>query len=249
MAQSARRATGAIGLIAVIVIASVFGAYVFASLKNPKNPITQTGPDYLPVNPSTLNQTAFVINETSGLETILSLNATSLPSGQWVSISIIENNTLTRAVNVSASQDWRPTRLSLNACSENYPIGVGVYEGYYTMENISGASEANMIHFIHPGVYNCPAIFFISSYVFEPSSDLAYNSNFLCTGNQSSSCLIPMSGTIDLNGSWSGGDQFGNGAVDNALVPGIYTVIGANEWGDTVLLYFIVSSNPSATAR
>ncbi len=227
------------GFITIIIITSIFGVYLFVALGNSLSNYDQ--PFYLAIDSTTFNPTAAQVSTSTGLETSLTLNATSILPGQWISLTISESNSMKTTNNVSASNSWPIQYLSLGACSENYPVGIGIFEGYYTLANVTSISEAQMVHFIHPGTYSCPEIFHIDSYVFQPSGNLVNYSN-LCTGPGSPGCLIPMTGTIQLNGSWSGGDQFGKGAIDNILNPGIYTVVGADEWGQIVLLHFAVTN-------
>ncbi len=84
-----------------------------------------------------------------------------------------------------------------------------------------------------PGVYACPAMFIVNGYSFQPLSDNA-SLGTLSTG----AVTIPMSSLVNTNGSWTGRMV---GSTFNEFQPGVFTVVGGDEWGDVAIVHFSVS--------
>jgi hypothetical protein len=216
---------------------ALFGIYLSLALTNIS--ANQGNRIYFAADPTTFTKFHSQSNSTGGLETSLSLNTTYLYPGQWISINISENNTRDSVTNITLSHDWPIKYHSLGPCSEFSSIGIAVFAGYYTQSNVTAAGASSLVSFINPGqIYNCPAIFSANSYSFEPLSNLVNISN-ACVGSNAPGCLIPMEGTVQLNGSWT---RNGASATESALTPGIYTVVGSDEWGELVILHFAVTN-------
>jgi hypothetical protein len=138
---------------------------------------------------------------------------------------------------------WANRDLSLGPCgSLNRPIGYAIYSGKYSSDQIL-RQKPTPVSLCHPGVYNCPAIFNVGGYLFLPSSDVAtvFSS---AIDNQTSSAIFTdsMSGSGSFSGGWTmGSDVFGTGAQFSSFQPGVYTIVGGDEWGDIALLYFTVT--------
>jgi hypothetical protein len=119
-------------------------------------------------------------------------------------------------------------------------VGVAIFKGYYTSLNITGATPLKLYD---PGaIYHCPAILAsITAYEFQPSSNVAsiYGS---CDPNP---CItdIKMNPSLTAKGYWSG-----NPAEFNSFDPGVYTVVGGDEWGAQATLYFVVYQTPPTYA-
>ena len=115
---------------------------------------------------------ADVSNFTIGLQLRLSLNSTALQSGQGVGVNITESNILNLTNNVTASHAWKVSGLALGPCGTgNDPMGVGIFQGYYTESNISSASPLSIYQ---PGEYACPMFLAnIAAYTFQSLSNSA----------------------------------------------------------------------------
>jgi hypothetical protein len=177
-----------------------------------------------------------VVRSTSGLNLSLSLGSTLVSPGQAVSIGIDEWNTLSTENTVPSASNWPLQGLTLGPCGTlNLPIGIEIAQGFYTSSNISSAQPLRLSA---PGVYFCPAMFSISSYAFEPSSDAAGVAG-LCGSNQ---CFKEnISSTTSNAGYWTPASTFSN------FTAGEYTVVGGDEWGALAILHFTVVEENSTT--
>jgi hypothetical protein len=175
----------------------------------------------------------------NGLSLSLSLNSTTLQPGQEISVLIDEQNTLTTVNNVSASNGWPLKGLSLGPCGTvNYPIGVAIFQGYYTSSNVSSATPLQLYK---PGIYYCPMILsYISGYVFQPSSDIA---GVLSDSDPTPQLTNKMTSEITVTGYWLNGQE----ATLSNFTPGVYTVVGEDEWGALAVLHFVVQGNDEST--
>ncbi len=221
--------------ISIAVLLAAFGIYLSFALAN----VSRSEGIYFAADPTTFTKFQANSNSSTGLETSLSLNTTYLYPSQWISIGISENNTRNSVNNITSSNDWRIKYHSLWPCPRFPSIGIAVFSGYYTESNVTNAGAANLVNFVNPEIiYACPVIFSGNSYSFEPLSNLVNVSNF-CAPSNTIGCMIPMEGAVQLNGSWSEG---GASATESALSPGIYTVVGSDEWGGLVILHFAVTN-------
>ncbi|MGA2573233.1 MAG: hypothetical protein ABSF36_03355 [Candidatus Methanomethylicaceae archaeon] len=167
----------------------------------------------------------------SGLNLSIALNRASIMPGQGIEVTISETNTLGTANTVSVASDWQFSPLSDSPCGVgSYPMGIAICQGYYTASDISSA-EALWVYSY--GVYACPMLEqLIASYTFQPLSNMAS----INSGPPfNSSYTQPINATLSANGYW------GMTAKDfHSFSPGIYTVVGGDEWGQLVLLHFLV---------
>lgn len=78
----------------------------------------------------------------------------------------------------------------------------------------------------------------ITAYDFQPSSNIAsiYGS---CDPNP---CLadVKMNSEVEVKGYWTGSSN----ATYSDFNPGVYTVVGGDEWGALTILYFTVATTP-----
>ncbi len=224
-----------LAFIPIAITGLIFGGYLVGALSI----TTSTTSITTGINYPTFVQSNETKNSGLGLELSLSLNSTLFAQGQEISINITEYNTLQSNNTLAREDNWSVSGLSLGPCSGNLPIGFEVFPGYYSTSNITQAPASQAIRLYQPGVYSCPALFFVNSYAFQPNSDIA-SIGYQCTP---APCYSPItiSGSIAFNGSWSGGDENGGGAVHNPLGTGFYTVVGGDEWGQLILLHFVVT--------
>jgi hypothetical protein len=185
------------------------------------------------------SQSISMTNEPIGLNLRVAMNTTSIQSGQSIDVIISETNTLNTTNTVNVSDQWQLSSLSfsLGPCGNlGYPIGIVIFKGYHTYSNISTAESLDLYQ---PGTYFCPAGFFATSFSFQPLSNMASVNE---APNSSSS--LPMTSEVTASGYWTDNyplDYTGVNATFSNFQPGIYTVVGGDEWGQLVLLHFIVS--------
>ncbi|MGA2665903.1 MAG: hypothetical protein ABSF83_13265 [Nitrososphaerales archaeon] len=176
------------------------------------------------------SSTAYSSGSGDGLQVRLSVNATVVRPGQPFTITASEFNELATTSNVSAADGWAAQGLELGPCGHSYgpdqgPLGVAVYQGRYTVANVSQAQPLGIY-----GSATCPQYMrLMTGFLFEPMSDLAY--------------VLPSFGDspTPISGSVTVGLQYANYAGGRPLSPGTYSVVGGDEWGDLVFLYVTVT--------
>ncbi len=210
---------------------SIFGAYVALAFQS--NPLVSQP---LPISVSSLNKTASVSSTVSGLELSLSLNSVQLQRGQSIGATVTIFNSPGTVNNVSAAANWPIKGLTTGACGTlNDPVGFALFQGYYTLQNISSAGTP--LELYYPGVYNCPATFNVKYYLFQPHS---YSATIGVTPSFGPQTPYPITASVGANGSWTGSAVNGQSAGHHLFTPGIYTVVAGDEWGDILILYFVV---------
>ena len=79
----------------------------------------------------------------SGLVLNLSINSSSIAQGHSVEVHISETNSLSSMNNVTASQNWG-TNFSLGRCSADYPFGITLFKGHYTLQNFMQGERVSL---------------------------------------------------------------------------------------------------------
>ncbi len=163
----------------------------------------------------------------SGLSFKLRTNTTTLRAGQGVSINIAMINTLSRDINVTAANRWPIMGLIDNACGTLfYPMGIGVAKGNYQLNNVSSATLLDMCE-SGPGA-GPGGPYPVLYYLFKSGSSYANVSGYRT--------LLAINATVQISGYWVGS----TGQTKNNFDSGMYTVIAGDEWGDLVVLHFVV---------
>jgi hypothetical protein len=177
---------------------------------------------------------AAVIQSAHGLSLSLSLDSTTYYTGNGISIIVNETNMLSKTNKVAITEKWPVSGLSVGPCGTyDYPFGVAIFQGDYTAANILSATPLDLYDPILR--HSCPLILSdISSYVFQPSSDIAdifqnSESTAALTGEEMNSDVQPI-----IMGYW-------NGSTLTDFEPGMYTAVAGDEWGALVVLHFTVS--------
>jgi hypothetical protein len=185
------------------------------------------------------------VNSTSttsinGLRLSLSLDSTTYQPGQSVAITIDETNMLPSTNSVPASDKWPLSALGVGPCGPmNYPFGIAIFQGNYTSSDILSATPLKLYN--PTAMYNCPAILSgISAYEFQPSSDTAA---IFQNSSSSPAMTESMNSEVQSTGYWvaSPSETLTN------FAPGIYTVVGGDEWGTLVVANFMVSATSFTT--
>jgi hypothetical protein len=229
-------------------------------------PITQTITSSSTIF-STPDQVSYV-NATSGLMLQLSLNSTDIDQitpNDWTSILVFisEYNTRGTTNNITAANDWRMQGLSLGQC-QNGPIGLGIFPGYYVLNNISAAGKSLSLF---PPIF-CPTFTLPQAvapfYVFAPQSaeaevQGAYSTQYDHSGNTTETFtdltynLESITSSVTLN-SYCCREIVGGqncGCYTYGYIPfqiGTYTIAGGDEWGDIVVTHFSVVTASLATS-
>ena len=178
-----------------------------------------------------LGNTALVLNSTDGLG--LSLQVEPSLNGNYT-ITVRESNLLNSVNNVTEADEWKYTQDSLSPCGPDLstnPVEFAVVQGHYGQNNYTSSKA---LPFYNTGVdYLCGGTEILGgppAYAFQPLSDA-----FSFPSGSAQPSYGAASVTITTSGYWTGG-QNGVAAVSIPFPPGAYTVIGADEWGDVVLL-------------
>ena len=250
MIATDERIVWAVALTAIIVVALGIGLYptgmTFFHQQTSNGGITKF--DNSPV-------TAEITNHTSGLELRLMINTSFLDPGRGISVNITEFDTLATTVNLSRFYhgshvsntrlgSWPVAGLGLGVCyvegMSNFPMGLGVVRGYYDSSNVSSIAPGDLLALHQPYYgqqYGCNLLSF-TYFSFQPQSDVFFFN--ACT--PISSCSNRAYWNDSFRGSWVPANGTGNATMFQSLTPGVYTVIGGDQWGDVVTLHFVVGS-------
>jgi hypothetical protein len=222
----------ALGLIlGILFFASVNLDWAFYSNNNYR-PLNQDNYDNTPSN---FPSTTYTIDSVHNLNLSMSLDNTTIMYGQMVGVSLDLWNTLNTTNTVNPSSNWS-FPLTQHPCPLQYPMDYSIFKGYYTADNISSASP---VPYIRPeyGAHSCFATFYVSSYVFSPNSDNALlndSGSFLPEQIKYGSYALGYWGYYWLGMFFPNDDPLQN------LPPGVYTVVGGDEWEQLLILHFKV---------
>jgi hypothetical protein len=232
-------------LISIVVIGVTAGVLSYVSLSSHEQQITSI------FDSQTNDKTT---DSALGLSLGLSLNSTIIQSGQTINVSAFVQNILSRSNNVTRASNWF---LPNSEVRDNYScpssLQVQVFSGYYVLSNISSAGaplQTDKPVFPPP---ECPTMQF-NSYIFFPSNDVValesgYNTtigdHLQLAGYYDSASLQAFSKCTMSN--------YPQGTVVSPCSPGSpalfsagqYTIAADDEWGQIVILHFLVT--PSAS--
>jgi hypothetical protein len=180
----------------------------------------------------------------NGLSFSVSTDQSAYAPGQEVEVVTDEKNTLSKTNNIPVSDDWSLDGLIRMyfgpAGYPNVPYGIAVYRGDYSSANFSRLTQLNLYD---PSAKPlATAAFAPTSYSFEPLSDIADiipGKNIPSADAGSNTPNQQISAEITLKGYWT------NSSVPSFTYfdPGIYTVVGGDEWGNLVFVHFTVSDS------
>jgi len=205
---------------------------------------------------SGLNQTLETTNSTLGLELLLSVNSTTIPSEDAINISTQVLNTRPTANNLTASDDWAIQDLSSGPCdlgnSTNKlfsPVGLGVFRGTYALNNISSAGRPLFVW----AAVSCPADFIfignqsyplrsITSYSLLPKSDNGtYTGYYAVPGTPENLAKRVFPTGMGASGAIYAANGTGFYNSLHSALPSNYTLVAGDEWGQLTLLHFEVT--------
>jgi hypothetical protein len=200
---------------AVVVALVVVGAVLFYSSEGSRT---------YPVEIS--NGSSSVTNLPTGLRLSLEIDPANSKGGGAIEALVNETNTLRSSNDVTGANDVLfgslspfPTGLYLT------PMYLAVYRGNYVVSNLSSASPLAIM--VQPTYTGMPAR--VEYFLFQPSSDQA--TAFVSQQVSNGTWPLP-------SPSWSG--PVSGRATFQGFSPGKYTVAAGDEWGEILLLYFVV---------
>jgi hypothetical protein len=175
----------------------------------------------------------------------LSVSPSETYSGSPITVSISDFNTLTvtNAPAITGAPTVGNMTLSLGPCSQ-LPLGFAVYEGNYQASNLS---EGSALDVNQPGIYSCPAIFPIAYFSFSPLSDNVSLYSPQPSGSGGSAVptemwTVPDAFSQGFSGYWTGGSGGLKSGTFHAFAPGVYTLVGGDDFGQITLVHFQVQS-------
>jgi hypothetical protein len=172
----------------------------------------------------------------NGLSLLLSTDRTTYQPGQEISITLDETNILSEINNVPVSDNWLYKGLGVAPCDFTSPYGIAMFSGDYNSSNLSTGTPLTLYD---PHVARlCPTNYPVISYSFQPSLDWAQvvenPANPINNSQQ-------MKYELTINGYWPD-DNFSSNSQLSSFAPGVYTVVGGDEWGALVILHFTVTN-------
>lgn len=177
-----------------------------------------------------LGNTALVINSSEGLG--LTIQVEPGPSGNYT-FTVRESNLLSSTNNVTEADRWAYHQDSVNQCGPDpytNPVEFAVVQGHYDRSNYT--SSRGLPFFNSSILVECGKVTVTggsNAFGFQPQSD-AFSFPIGSAQPEVGVALV----TITTSGYWTDSGQ--NGVAFIPFPPGGYTVIGADEWGDVVLL-------------
>ena len=208
---------------------------------------TNTTQNTIQTEPATLYNTIGInsasTKSANGLSFSLSTDQTAYGPGQEVQIVTDEKNTLAKTNNIPIADNWPVsglTRMGFGNPNPNIPYGIAVYQGDYTSANFSAATPLNLDN--PTAIYLGPPYFAPTSFSFHPLSDIADiipGKNIPIEDASSIISRQQISGAMTLKGYWTDNSYPEFTYFD----PGVYTIIGGDEWGNVALVHFTVSDS------
>jgi hypothetical protein len=189
------------------------------------------------------NQCGYVaicsVQSPSGLVLTMLINTTSLKSNASLSFQVDEVNPTAHYINLSVSTNWLLSSIPLsfpcyNSHAGGTPFGIAVFRGYYTLQNITSAT--NIKYIVDPA---CPVeTSYIVDYSVPPSSliQARWSDGGVTT-------MWPDSGVVyAINGGLVACDTNSLCAVNSlgSSQPAGYTIVAGDEWGALLLFHFSV---------
>jgi hypothetical protein len=225
-------------IVSVLVIAAITASsiYILSSQQQQKQQSSEIGLTLLAQSTT---------NSTLGLKFTLTVNTTTVQSGQGINISSSIYNVRSAENNVTGASEWALSNLN-NYTSQPVPCPsyayFQIFQGYFTQSNISSAKDP--LQLSPPGLgLPCTGGKF-SYYVLQPQSNLARS---LAGTPPPTYITLPMGFSRSINETYNSPTN-ANTVSTSPLHPSVYTIAGGDEWGQLVILYFTVASSSSSTS-
>jgi hypothetical protein len=169
----------------------------------------------------------------SALKLYMSTDSDIITPGKSIGITISINNTLAIPVDIPAQNNWSYPNVSTGPCQTiNY--GISILDGFYNKNNVT---QGKILNLFNPGI-PCPVFQETAKvYEFQPNS-----------GDVKQVQCKPIEGLQCETGSYQMGQNYKfNGYWDQGMVQpfksGIYTLVGADEWGNIAIEHFVVTNS------
>jgi hypothetical protein len=171
-------------------------------------------------------------------------NATALGAGGTLGIRISLNNTGSAELNVTAASDWQvqgfPAAI-FPVCLGIEPVEFMIVKGNYSLSELQTASANTSIS------YGCMEGGYVHQMLFEPKSSVANLTGSFCEADCSPTTSTESLVTnFTVSGYWTYPVMYdaypvGEPSPQHLFVPGTYTLVVTDEWGQSVVLYFAVN--------
>lgn len=162
----------------------------------------------------------------SVLSLAVSVNSTEIKAGNGIAMDIALANTSPDTLTLIPQHNWPVKQWSIKPCLFHLPFGMALFQGDYSIENMT---DGKRLPLYQSGVYMCKTIGIVD-YVFEPSSNKATIETYNSTNYQ-----VTLQSHIAFNG-------FYQGQKFQPLTPGVYTIVGDDEWGHVSINHFTVTN-------
>lgn len=232
----------------VVVAYIIVSSGIFFINENSRSTITSGMSTANTENESSLTALS---TDRDGLETFLSINASTIVIGQAINISVYDfnpaasNHTVNIIVYLTSGTprysvpDYPAPGMNLRACGGGL-ISMSLYGGYYTASNISGASP---LQIFYPGDSSCPSSGLVfPQYIFLPQSSQVVTEHGSETMRDSERFYGYF--ITGYNCSYFNGTTILDTEPQCPLVQlfssGIYTIAGGDRLGGLVILHLNV---------
>ena len=179
------------------------------------------------------------IKSGNGLSLSVSTNSTTYRPGQEVSTTIDIKNMRTETNDIVAGNDWPYDNLEIDQCDMGpwgfaYPYGIAIFQGSYFPSNFAAVTPLAL--YDYNLLVPCPSPIPAVSYDFQPMSDVATVSG---SSTQFPTSTFAINIKLTETGYWSGSAP---NVTKRNFEPGVYTIVGGDEWGALVVLHFTVTN-------
>lgn len=236
-----RKGAGATVIVAAVVIILIAATIAFVTLTSQSS--TSASPTASPSSSSGTSldsASASTSNSSQGLQFRLQVKPDGGPN---FTVTAEEFNLLSSVNNVTEANQWKYGASLLdpfnNCAPGDSPVGFAIFRGYYGMNNYTSGKALPLYNTTI--MFSCTVNYFPDVYLFSPKSD-----NVSVYNDHQFEVNTTASITLSTSGYWTGGADTPSPATFNAFA-GSYTVLGADEWGNVLLLHFSVTTSSSTS--
>jgi hypothetical protein len=208
-----------------------------------------------PIETTTVTEGSAEAMGVSGLDLLVTDNASTLQVGQRLNVQVSLFNGLPSTLSIPTSTDWQFKGIGFTLwapCYYQVPAEAVVLLGNYSLANLP---RANNVSF----VYGCMEYVDAQQATFQPMSSNATLSGTYYGGGTAGITLGPfdLSGNFTTTGYWNmteNAEQVnaptlgvwtnpGQSPVATPFAPGVYTIAVCDQWGDVAILHVTVEGN------
>ncbi len=173
------------------------------------------------------NQQSSTSEAASQLVFAMSLNSTQITRGQSMGMDLSLANNSPNTLVINPEHNWPLRKWSMGPCLFHLPFGMALLQGDYTIQNMT---EGQHLPLYPAGLYVCKTIGIVD-FVFQPSSTKATIETY-----NSTNYPVTMQYHLSFNGYYDG-QKF------QSFLPGVYTVVGDDQWGHISISHFTVTAD------